>query len=56
MTNESCSAGADAAAAAADNRVERPRLTKKQLITKEDGRYLIFYEFDGDQRQTGQQQ
>ena len=71
MTDAPGSAGADTAADVADKRMERPRLIRKRLITKEDGRYLIFYEFDGDQpevnpqsehkchdfpRQTGQQQ
>jgi len=52
MRGELCGAEADQATGVADGQLERPRLTAKRLVIKEDGRYLIFYEFDESKQQT----
>jgi hypothetical protein len=36
--------------------VKRPTLVRKRVVTKEDGRYLIFYEFDNSEQQEGRPQ
>ncbi|MGQ9554540.1 MAG: hypothetical protein ACUVWR_10540 [Anaerolineae bacterium] len=55
MRNELCDARADNAPGVTDAGLERLRLTKKRLVTKEDGRYLIFYDFGDDQQPTEEQ-